>query len=63
MGTVGEICVLIEYSPKRKKMLGSIVQNIEGEFVEQWRSDNQKLDKICVTRWTNYGKVFQKDLG
>ena len=35
MGTVGEICVLIEYSPKRKKMLGSIVQNIVGEFVEQ----------------------------
>ena len=34
MGNVGEICVLIEYSPKRKKVLGSIGQNIEGEFVE-----------------------------
>ena len=34
MGNVGEICVLTEYSPKRKKVLGSIGQNIEGEFVE-----------------------------
>ena len=25
MGTVGEITVLIKYSPKRKKMLGSLI--------------------------------------
>ena len=53
MGTVGEICVLVEYSPKRKKMLGSIVKNVDGEFQESLRSDNQKIYKFCVTRWTN----------
>ena len=29
METVGEVCVLVKYSPKREKMLGSIVENIE----------------------------------
>ena len=30
MGIVGEICILIKYSPKREKMLGSLAENIEG---------------------------------
>ena len=30
MGTVGEITVLIKYSPKREKMLGSLIENVEG---------------------------------
>ena len=47
--TVGEICVLVKYSPKREKMLGSIMENIEGEF-EQPKTDHpSKLDKLCVT--------------
>ena len=48
MGTVGEICVLVKYSPKREKMLGRIRENIEGEFFD----DNNKysaLDKLCNT--------------
>ena len=32
MGTVGEICVSVKFSPKREEMLGGIKENIEGEF-------------------------------
>ena len=59
MGTVGEICVLVKYSPKREKMLGNILENIEGEFEEPSRYHNQKLDKLCVTRWTVRAKCFK----
>ena len=62
MGTMGEICVLVKYSPKREKMLGSIVENIKGEFEESSRSDNRKLGKLCVTRWTIRAKCFKKIL-
>ena len=62
IGTVGEIRVLVKYLPKREKMLGSIVQNREGEFEISSRSDNQKLDKLCVTRWTIRAKCFKKIL-
>ena len=62
MGTVGDICVLYKYPPKREKMLGSIVENIEGEFEESSRSDNQKLNKLWVTKWTIKGKCFKKIL-
>ena len=30
MGTVGEICILVKFSPKREHMLGNIQDNIEG---------------------------------
>ena len=50
MGTVGEICMLVKYSAKQEKMLGSIVENIEAEFEESSRSDNQMLNKLCVIR-------------
>ena len=43
-------------------MLGSIVENIEGELEESSRSDNQKFDKICVTTWTIRVKCFKKVL-
>ena len=62
MGNVGEICVLVKYSFKREKMLGSIVENIEREFEKSSRSDNQKLDKLCVTRWTIMAKCFKASL-
>ena len=61
-GTVGEICVLVKYSPKREKLLGSTVENIEGEFEVSSGSDNQKLDKLCVTLWTIREKCFKKIL-
>ena len=62
MGTVGRICTLVKYSSKRETMLGSIVENIEGELEESSRSDNQKFDKICVTTWTIRVKCFKKVL-
>ena len=34
MGTVGEICILVKYSPKREKLLRKISENIEGELEE-----------------------------
>ena len=43
-------------------MLGSIVENIEGEFEESSRFDNCKLNKLCVTRWTIRAKCFKKIL-
>ena len=63
LGTVGEICVLVKYSPKREKMLGSIMENIESEFEEQPKTDHpSKLDKLCVTIWTVRIKCFKKIL-
>eukprot|EP00112_Aurelia_sp_Birch-Aquarium-sp1_P001569 Seg1170.3 transcript_id=Seg1170.3/GoldUCD/mRNA.D3Y31 product="Zinc finger MYM-type protein 1" protein_id=Seg1170.3/GoldUCD/D3Y31 len=34
IGTVGEICVLVKFSPKREKMLGAIQENVEGEVAD-----------------------------
>ena len=35
MGTVREICVLIQFSPKCKKLMGKIAENIEGKLFEE----------------------------
>ena len=35
MGTVGEICVLVKFSPKRENMLGEIKENIDADFDEE----------------------------
>ena len=32
MGTVGEIWVLVKYSPKRENMLGKLTENVEGNI-------------------------------
>ena len=32
LDTVGEMCILVKYSRKRKKILGNIQDNIEGEY-------------------------------
>ena len=52
MGTVGQICVLVKFSPKREKMLGEIKEDIEGEFEDDIGQKKEKLDKLSVTRWT-----------
>ena len=46
-GDLGERYVLVKYSPRREKMLESIVENIEEEFETSSRSDNQKLDNFA----------------
>ena len=52
MGTVGEICVLAKYSPKREKMLGKLTENVEGAF-DRDEQQVTKLNKLCVARWTS----------
>ena len=39
MVTIGEICVLIKFSPKREKPLGKITENIEVKLVEGSQKD------------------------
>ena len=38
------------------------MENIEEEFKKSSRSDKQKLDKICVTRWVIRTKCFKRFL-
>ena len=62
MGTVGEICVLVKYSPKREKILGTLDDIIEGE-TNEGESEKFKatsLDKLCTTRWTVRASCFNK---
>ena len=47
VGTVKEITVLVKFSPKREKMLGSLIENVEG--VEE-----NKLLAIKASIWMNY---------
>ena len=42
MSTVGEICVLVKYSPKREKILRSFDENIEGEMSETEETEKEK---------------------
>ena len=63
MGTVGEICVLVKYSPTRENMLGELKSNVDADIDEEALDDDDKvpsLDKLCITRWTIRGKCFEK---
>ena len=58
MGTVGEICVLVKYSPKRENMLGEIKSNVDADIDKEGLDDDDKvpsLDKLCIIRWTIRG--------
>ena len=60
IGRVGEICVLVKFSPKRENLLGELQENIEGDFkneVEKWKPIT--LDKLCSARWTVRAKCYQ----
>ena len=60
MGRVGEICVSVKYSSKRKKkMLGKLTENVEGTF-DFDELQPTKLDKLCVTRWTFLKNCMKK---
>ena len=61
LGTAGEICVLVKYSPKRENLLGDIQKSIE--FADE-TSDNNivTLDKLCPTRWTVRAECYKKIL-
>ena len=58
MWTVGKICVLVKYSPKRENMLGEIKSNVDADIDEEALDDDDKvpsLDKLCIIRWTIRG--------
>ena len=59
MGTVGEICVFVNYSPKRKKMLGKLTKNMKGTF-DPDEQQASKLNNPCVTRWTVRANCLKK---
>ena len=58
MGTAGEICVLVKYSPKREKLLGKLSENIEGTLETDQQAS--RLDKLSVTKWTIRANCFKK---
>ena len=59
MGTVGEICILIMFSPKREKILGALSENVEG-IDDDDVDGGTLLDKMSETRWTVRANCFQK---
>ena len=61
IGIVGEICVLVKFSPKREILLGELQENIEGDFENEVEKRKPiSLDKLCSTRWTVRAKCYQK---
>ena len=60
LSVVGEICILVKFSPKRENLLGNINDNIEKgqEDVEQIK----KLTKLSTTRWTVRAKCMKRIL-
>lgn len=58
MGTVGEICILIKFSPKREKMLGALSENVEG--VDNDDDGGTSLNKMSETRWTVRANCLKK---
>ena len=62
IGTVGEITVLVKYSPKREQLLGSIQSNIECDENNESLGQPTSLSKLCVTRWTVRATTYMKVL-
>ena len=59
-GTVGEICILVKYSPKRDNMLGDIKKNIEMEGGNTDEQSCETLAKFSITRWTVRSGCYKK---
>ena len=59
--TVGEICILVKYSPKRESLLGDINDNLvlENEN-EVFDTKPPTIEKLCPTRWTVRASCYQK---
>ena len=52
MGSVGEIIVLIKFSPKRERMLATINENIEVSSEPGVLEPGTTLAKLSITKWT-----------
>ena len=59
-GTVGEICILVKFSPKRQNLLGEIKENIAGMHDDSGEATCKTIDKLCVTRWTVRARCYKK---
>lgn len=57
-----EKSVSSKYSPKREKLIGNIVKNIEDELFDQLSAETSpsKLEKLHFTRWTVRAVWFKK---
>ena len=51
IGTVGEITVLVKYSPKRDQLMGLIQNNLEFDANDEGFKQATNLSKLCMTRW------------
>ena len=62
MGSVGEIIVLIKFSPKRERMLGTINENIEvsSENDDGALEPGTTLAKLSIARWTIRSNCYNK---
>ena len=58
MSTAEEICILVKYSPKGEKILGKVVENIEGDLSKELCAG--KISKLSTTRWNVCATCFQK---
>ena len=58
MSTAGESFILAKYSPKREKILGKIVENMEGDLSKELCAG--KMSKLSTTRWTVCATFLQK---
>ena len=64
IGTVGEICILVKFSPKRENIFRNLQQNVIGDFSDLEKGHQaMTLDKLCPTRWTVRGKCDKKIIG
>ena len=59
-GTVGEICILVKFSPRRDNMLGDIKQNLEMEGGNIDEQSCSTLAKFSITRWTVRSGCYKK---
>ena len=62
MGSVGEIIVLIKFSPKRERMLGTNSENIEvsSENDNGVLKPGTTLAKLSITRWNIRSDCYNK---
>ena len=64
MVTVGEICVLVKYSPKGEKMIDKITDNIEGKSDKETANQRaSKLDKLLRNEMDSPCWVLKKNKG
>ena len=65
MGRVGEITVIVKFPPKREKMLGSLIESVEGvEEEETVNNKRESLDKLCTHYiYINYQRTERSEQG